>query len=751
MKSSDPVDTHMVEKSKLDEDTQGKAVDPTHYRGMVGTLMYLTASRPDLTFAVCMCSRYQAKPTEKHLHAVKRIFKYLRGTVNRGLWYPKDSSIALIAYVDADHAGCQDTRRSTSGCMQLLGDRLVSWSSKRQKSDAISSTEAEYIALSGCCPQVLWMRSQLTDYGLRFNKIPMYCDNKSAIALCCNNEPTLQVVLDALKLTSFYKAFEITTDVPEIYMQEFWVTASRHHSSFCFKMNGKIHTVNVDNFRDMLKICPKLPDQKFEDPLFEEEILSFIRELGHTGEIKVLSDVNVNHMHQPWRSFAAIINKCLSGKTTALENLHLSRAQILWGMYHNKNVDYVYLLWEDLVFQVENKNSKKNNDMYYPRFTKFIIDYFMAKDQAIPRRNKMFWHFARDDSMFTTIRSKAYKNYHTYATGKRLKTSAKVTKPTKKKQSATTSKAKGLNVLTEAALSKAEQMKLATKRSKTQFHNSHASGLGADEGTGVTPGVPDVPTYDFEDDQISWKSSNEDNDDEEACDEETQGVNVEGEELEEEETNKEVKVNELYRDVNVNLEGRDTEMTDAPQTHVLGFISNMLNPNPDTGIDSILNLNTELTSLVDVPITTNVEMPPSSITTLPPPPIPVFQPQQQTLVPTPTIVPNILETYGDTVTFKRRRDDEAEDEEPSAGSNRGSKRRRAGKEPESTSAPKEKTSKSTGKSKQAEEPIHADEDLEEPSHQEFDTGFTEDQPVDESTQHPDWFQKPIKPLTPDRD
>ncbi|GJR78163.1 retrovirus-related pol polyprotein from transposon TNT 1-94 [Tanacetum coccineum] len=126
MESSDPVDTPMVEKSKLDEDTQGKAVDPTHYRGMVGTLMYLTASRPDLTFVVCMCARYQANHIEKHLHVVKESFKYLRETVNKGLWYPKDSSIALTAYADADHAGCQDTRRSTSGCMLLLGDRLVS-------------------------------------------------------------------------------------------------------------------------------------------------------------------------------------------------------------------------------------------------------------------------------------------------------------------------------------------------------------------------------------------------------------------------------------------------------------------------------------------------------------------------------------------------------------------------------------------------------------------------------------------------
>ncbi|GJZ83577.1 hypothetical protein Tco_0648750 [Tanacetum coccineum] len=180
--------TPMVEKSKLYEDTPGKAVYPTYYRGMVVTLMYLTTSRPYLTFAVCMCALYQAKPTKKHLHDVKRIFKYLRGTVYRGLWYPKDSSIALTTYADTDHTGCQDTSRSTSGSMQLLGDRLVSWSSKRQKSAAISSTEAEYIALSGCCAQVLWMRSQLTDYGLGFNKIPMYCDNKSAIAFCCNNE-----------------------------------------------------------------------------------------------------------------------------------------------------------------------------------------------------------------------------------------------------------------------------------------------------------------------------------------------------------------------------------------------------------------------------------------------------------------------------------------------------------------------------------------------------------------------------------
>ncbi|GJV40272.1 hypothetical protein Tco_1418712 [Tanacetum coccineum] len=139
--SCDPVDTLMVEKSKLDKDKEGKAVDPSHCRGMIGTLLYLTSSRPDLQLAICMCAWYQARPTKKHLNAVKRIFRCLKGTVHRGLWYPKDSSIALTAFADADHAGCQDTRRSTFGSIQLLGDRLVSWSSKRQKSAAISSTE----------------------------------------------------------------------------------------------------------------------------------------------------------------------------------------------------------------------------------------------------------------------------------------------------------------------------------------------------------------------------------------------------------------------------------------------------------------------------------------------------------------------------------------------------------------------------------------------------------------------------------
>nr|GEX89099.1 integrase, catalytic region, zinc finger, CCHC-type, peptidase aspartic, catalytic [Tanacetum cinerariifolium] len=132
MDSCDSVDTPMVDRLKLDEDLSGIPVDQTRFRSMVGSLMYLTASRPDLVFAVCMCVRYQAKPTKKHLEALKRVFWYLKGTINRGLWYPKDTAMALTEYADADHAGCQDTRRSTSGSAQFLGEKLVSWSSKKQ-------------------------------------------------------------------------------------------------------------------------------------------------------------------------------------------------------------------------------------------------------------------------------------------------------------------------------------------------------------------------------------------------------------------------------------------------------------------------------------------------------------------------------------------------------------------------------------------------------------------------------------------
>ncbi|GJW97217.1 hypothetical protein Tco_0179025 [Tanacetum coccineum] len=171
---------------RLDADLQGTPTDQTTYRRMIGGLMYLTASRPDIVFVTFVCARYQARPIVKHLKEVKRIFRYLRQSYNMGLWYPKDSGFKLIAYSDADHAGCKDDCKSTSGGLQFLGGKLMSWSSKKQDCTAMSTAEAEYVSLSACCTQVIWMRTKLLDYGYKYNRIPMYCDSKSAIAISCN-------------------------------------------------------------------------------------------------------------------------------------------------------------------------------------------------------------------------------------------------------------------------------------------------------------------------------------------------------------------------------------------------------------------------------------------------------------------------------------------------------------------------------------------------------------------------------------
>ncbi|GKA90019.1 hypothetical protein Tco_0811831 [Tanacetum coccineum] len=160
--------------------------DQTTYRRMIGGLMYLTVSRPDIAFATFVCAQYQARPTVKHLKEVKQIFRYLRQSYNMGLWYPKDSKFELIAYSDADHEGCKDDCKSTSGGLQFLGGKLVSWISKKQDYTAMSFAEAEYVSLSACCAQVIWMRTQLLNYGYKYNRIPMYCDSKSAIAISCN-------------------------------------------------------------------------------------------------------------------------------------------------------------------------------------------------------------------------------------------------------------------------------------------------------------------------------------------------------------------------------------------------------------------------------------------------------------------------------------------------------------------------------------------------------------------------------------
>ena len=161
-------------------------MDPTLYQSMIGSLLYLTASRPNIAFSVGVCARFQAAPKESHLTAVKRIIRYINGTSDYGIWYSRDLNECLVGYSDANWAGCIDDRKNTfSGCF-YLGNNLVSWMSKRRNSVSLSMVEAEYIASASCFAQLLWMKKLLHDYGITQEIICVFCDNTSAINLSKN-------------------------------------------------------------------------------------------------------------------------------------------------------------------------------------------------------------------------------------------------------------------------------------------------------------------------------------------------------------------------------------------------------------------------------------------------------------------------------------------------------------------------------------------------------------------------------------
>ncbi|GJV07275.1 hypothetical protein Tco_1344931 [Tanacetum coccineum] len=178
-----PIKTLMSMETKLTRDEEGESIDNTKYRGMISSLLYLTASRPDIMFSVCLCARFQKDPKISYLEWDKRIFRYIKGTKHLGLWYHKGFDIETIVYADSDYAGDYVDRKSTSGVCTFMGCCLTSWFSKKQTALAISITEAEYVSAGKACQQALWMKQALIDYGFRLDDTPIMCDNKGAIDL----------------------------------------------------------------------------------------------------------------------------------------------------------------------------------------------------------------------------------------------------------------------------------------------------------------------------------------------------------------------------------------------------------------------------------------------------------------------------------------------------------------------------------------------------------------------------------------
>nr|GEZ51945.1 hypothetical protein [Tanacetum cinerariifolium] len=327
---------------------------------------------------------------------------------------------------------------------------------------------------------------------------------------------------------------------PDGQQQRIWATATVHHQAIRLKIDNKKQIINLESFRDMLHIFPRVHGQSFAEPPFEEEILAFIHFLRHSEVIRTLTDVNINKLYQPWRSFAAIINKCLTKNSSGYDSLRLSQAQILWGLYHKRNVDYAYLMWEDFVYKVEYKNHKKSNEMYYPRFIKVIIHHFMSKDPSIPKRNKFSALLPIELTNEEIRNSNAYKEYYAIATG------AAPPKP------------------------KASFGGLET-------HISQASGFGADEGTGSIPGVPDVPTDESEE-ELSWNSTDDEGDDDVGKDgdgdeEDDEEGGDEEQEYDEEEYDEETRDEESFDPIPKTSENSDAEgMEEVYVSQPEGFV-----------------------------------------------------------------------------------------------------------------------------------------------------------------------------------
>ncbi|GJU23733.1 hypothetical protein Tco_1157075 [Tanacetum coccineum] len=365
---------------------------------MVCSLMYLIASRPDLEFVVCMCARYQASPTKKNLEALKRVFRYLRGTINWGLWYPKDTAMALTAYADVDHAGCQDTRRSTSGSAQFLGDKLVSWSSKKQKSTAISTTEAEYIAMSGCCAQILWMRSQLIDYGFVFNKIPLYCDNCSAIALCCNNvqhsrskhidirhhfirekvEKDLNIPANIAPAEQAPVIAPPTRTDDQILPSSKWMPISKSNSVLDVQKSQRNPIFSI--------VVAILKNTNFFRAFTTSSTILaiYIQQFWDTIMLKNVSAMSVNALYQSWRAIMSMINMCLTSKTTGFNRL---RHPVL----------------QNLATEARRKKKTLHLLILNVRFTKLIIHHLRTKHNIHLRTGSPLY-YSHEESVLNTLR-----------------------------------------------------------------------------------------------------------------------------------------------------------------------------------------------------------------------------------------------------------------------------------------------------------------------------------------------------------
>ncbi|GKC27949.1 ribonuclease H-like domain-containing protein [Tanacetum coccineum] len=420
-----PVTTPIEAHKSLGKDEEGEDVDVHLYRSMIGCLMYLTASRPDIMFAVCLCARFQVTPKVSHLHAVKRIFRYLKHQPKLGLWYPKDSPFHLEAFSDSDYAGDNHDRRSTSGGCQYLGRRLVSWQCKKQTIVAISSTEAEYVAAASCCAQVLWMQNQLLDYGFNFMNTEIHIDNESTICIVKNpvfhsktkhiqirhhfirdcyeqrlinvvkvhtddnvadlltkgfdlarfnflvteNNADFHQIIDYLAGCSINYSLLVDPDLIGPWLQQFWTTASLRVINDVPHIRAMVAGKKILISKETIRADLLFDDANGVDCFPKQVIWDSLRDIGYEGNLAQLTFSKPLFSPQ-WKYLVHVLLHCLSPKSTSWEQFGTNIASALVGLATNQKFNFSLMILNGMLGHISNGTPF----LMYPRFIQLFLN-----------------------------------------------------------------------------------------------------------------------------------------------------------------------------------------------------------------------------------------------------------------------------------------------------------------------------------------------------------------------------------------
>ncbi|GJX39823.1 hypothetical protein Tco_0253126 [Tanacetum coccineum] len=348
------------------QDEDGEEVLFHMYRSMIGSLMYLTSSRPDIMFAVCACARYQVNPKVSHLYAVKRIFRYLKGKPKLGLWYPKDSPFNLVAYTDSDYVGASLDGNSTTGGCQFLGNRLISWQCKKQTVVANSTTKAEYVAASSCCGQVLWIQNQLLDY--RHNLLLLLKVNADRHKLTTAGERFEQIV-DFLNAHTIKYALTINLTIYTSCIEQFWATVKAKTINGEVQLQALVDGKKIIITESIVRRDLQLEDADGVDCLPNATIFKQLTLMGYEKISQKLTFYKAFFSPQ-WKFLIHTILQCLSSKTTAWNECSSTMASAIICLATNQKFNFSKYIFESMV-----KNSDNvGKFLMYPRFVQVFVN-----------------------------------------------------------------------------------------------------------------------------------------------------------------------------------------------------------------------------------------------------------------------------------------------------------------------------------------------------------------------------------------